>query len=222
MNGHIPASSDTVPSELMEDTTMSAAAISTYTGNQHQPVSSADLEFSTMPMSSVTAENPGPHLHGAVSSIGSGDEAPQAENTTHSFTVDSLLNSQMDERYGSSSREILGAAPAARTTLREPEVNGNQACRFKCLEPIIPMLQGIIDAKLACELLDLYFVEPGGSLFRCSSPYVLAHIVRKESLLRSANPKRPTPALLVTMLWVSAQTAESSLFLLPGQKSRVC
>ncbi|KAF3801118.1 Xylanolytic transcriptional activator xlnR [Colletotrichum gloeosporioides] len=117
---------------------------------------------------------------------------------------------------------MLGAASAARTTLREPEVNGNRACRFKCLEPIIPMLQGIIDAKLACELLDLYFVEPGGSLFRCSSPYVLAHIVRKESLLRSANPRRSTPALLITMLWVSAQTAESSLFLLPGQKSRVC
>ncbi|KAH9236269.1 hypothetical protein K456DRAFT_1832473 [Colletotrichum gloeosporioides 23] len=128
----------------------------------------------------------------------------------------------MDERYGSSSSGILGAASAARTTLREPEVNGNRACRFKCLEAIIPMLQGIIDAKLACELLDLYFVEPGGSLFRCSSPYVLAHIVRKESLLRSANPRRSTPALLVTMLWVSAQTAESSLFLLPGQKSRVC
>ncbi|KAK1854786.1 transcriptional activator xlnr [Colletotrichum chrysophilum] len=128
----------------------------------------------------------------------------------------------MDERYGSSSSEILGAASAARTTLREPEVDGNRACRFKCLEPIIPMLQGIIDAKLACELLDLYFVEPGGSLFRCSSPYVLAHIVRKESLLRSANPRRSTPALMVTMLWVSAQTAESSLFLLPGQKSRVC
>ncbi|KAK2740566.1 transcriptional activator xlnr [Colletotrichum kahawae] len=84
------------------------------------------------------------------------------------------------------------------------------------------MLQGIIDAKLACELLDLYFVEPGGSLFRCSSPYVLAHIVRKEALLRSANPRKSTPALLITMLWVSAQTAESSLFLLPGQKSRVC
>ncbi|KAI8649518.1 Fungal-trans domain-containing protein [Fusarium keratoplasticum] len=84
------------------------------------------------------------------------------------------------------------------------------------------MLEGIIDADLACELLELYFVEPGGSLFRCSSPYVLVHVLRKESLLRSTNPRRSTPALLVTMLWVSAQTVESSLFLLPGQKSRVC
>ncbi|KAF5618754.1 transcription activator [Fusarium sp. NRRL 52700] len=96
------------------------------------------------------------------------------------------------------------------------------ACRYKCLEPIIPLLHGIIDARLVCELFELYFVEPGGSLFKCSSPYVLAHVMRKESLLRADDPRTCTPALLVTMLWVSAQTAESSLFLLPGQKSIVC
>ncbi|TXC09097.1 hypothetical protein FocTR4_00004461 [Fusarium oxysporum f. sp. cubense] len=98
----------------------------------------------------------------------------------------------------------------------------SRACRYKCLEPIIPLVHGIIDAKLVCELFELYFVEPGGSLFKCSSPYVLAHVMRKESLLRADNPRTCTPALLVTMLWVSAQTAESSLFLLPGQKAIVC
>jgi xylanolytic transcriptional activator XlnR len=46
--------------------------------------------------------------------------------------------------------------------------------------------------------------------------------MRKESLLRDNNPRTCTPALLVTMIWVSAQTAESSLFLLPGQKAIVC
>ncbi|KAG5812634.1 hypothetical protein H9Q71_004231 [Fusarium xylarioides] len=98
----------------------------------------------------------------------------------------------------------------------------SRACRYKCLEPIIPLLHGIIDARLVCELSELYFVEPGGSLFKSSSPYVLAHVMRKESLLRAENPRTCTPALLVTMLWASAQTAESSLFLLPGQKAIVC
>ncbi|KAF4485644.1 transcription activator [Fusarium agapanthi] len=98
----------------------------------------------------------------------------------------------------------------------------SRACRYKCLESIIPLLHGIIDDRLVCELFELYFVEPGGSLFKCSSPYVLAHVMRKESLLRADNPRTCTPALLVTMLWVSAQTAESSLFLLPGQKAIVC
>ncbi|KAH8895874.1 hypothetical protein GQ53DRAFT_854075, partial [Thozetella sp. PMI_491] len=94
--------------------------------------------------------------------------------------------------------------------------------RFKCLEPILPILHGVVDTELACELLEMYFVEPGGSLFRCASPYVLTRVLRKESLLRPDNPRRTTPALLTTMLWVSAQTAESSLFLFPGQKARVC
>ncbi|KAH7137770.1 fungal-specific transcription factor domain-containing protein [Dactylonectria macrodidyma] len=93
---------------------------------------------------------------------------------------------------------------------------------FKCIEPILPMLHGIVDEKLACELLEMYFLEPGGSLFRCASPYVLTHVLRKESLLRSDTPRRTTPALLTTMLWVSAQTAQSSLFLRPGQKTQVC
>lgn len=114
------------------------------------------------------------------------------------------------------------AASQPTAQCRDRDTNRPRGCRYKCLEPIVPMLGGIIDADLACELLELYFVEPGGSLFRCSSPYVLVHVLRKESLLRSVNPRRCTPALLVTMLWVTAQTVESSLFLLPGQKSRVC
>ncbi|KAG4263723.1 hypothetical protein FPRO03_08999 [Fusarium proliferatum] len=66
-------------------------------------------------------------------------------------------------------------------------------CRYKCLEPIIPLLHGIIDARLVCELFELYFVEPGGSLFKSSSPYVLAHVMRKESLLRNDNPRTCGP-----------------------------
>ncbi|RKL37756.1 hypothetical protein BFJ70_g6709 [Fusarium oxysporum] len=65
----------------------------------------------------------------------------------------------------------------------------SRGCRYKCLEPIIPLVHGIIDAKLVCELFELYFVEPGGSLFKCSSPYVLAHVMRKESLLRADDPR---------------------------------
>ncbi|KXJ92997.1 fungal-specific transcription factor domain-domain-containing protein [Microdochium bolleyi] len=132
-------------------------------------------------------------------------------NQSHLITVPSLLNTP--EAATSPSNARLGQ-PGAQPSTRP--------CRFSCLEPVVPLLQGIIDADLACELLEMYFVEPGGSLFRCASPYVLNHVLRRESLLRREAPRRTTPALLVTMLWVSAQTAESSLFLLPGQKTRVC
>ncbi|KAL1893986.1 hypothetical protein Sste5346_006127 [Sporothrix stenoceras] len=93
--------------------------------------------------------------------------------------------------------------------------------RFACLEPVLPRLERIIDAELASELLQLYFVEPGGSLFQCASPYILTRVLRRSSVLKQDNPRRTSPALLVTMLWTSAQAADS-LFLLPSQKARVC
>ncbi|KAF4972709.1 hypothetical protein FSARC_774 [Fusarium sarcochroum] len=133
-----------------------------------------------------------------------------------------LSISSAHSRNNAEGRGLWSTVATSQVAARCQDANVLKGCRYKCLEPIVPMLKGIIDAELMCELFELYFVEPGGSLFRCSSPYVLAHVLRKESLLRAINPRRCTPALLVTMLWVSAQTAESSLFLLPGQKSRVC
>ncbi|KAF4428268.1 hypothetical protein F53441_14057 [Fusarium austroafricanum] len=106
--------------------------------------------------------------------------------------------------FGLAVRNIIDPASVLSAQNEAPSTTAAsqpQHCRYKCLEPIIPMLEGIIDAGLVCELLELYFVEPGGSLFRCSSPYVLAHVLRKETLLRSNNPRTCTPALLVTMLW---------------------
>ncbi|KAI4602460.1 hypothetical protein KJ359_009704 [Pestalotiopsis sp. 9143b] len=85
------------------------------------------------------------------------------------------------------------------------------------------MLHGIIDEDLACKLLESYFREPGRSLFECASPYVLTHVLRKDSLLRSDSPRRTTCALLVTILWVTSQTADDdSFFLAPGRKAIVC
>lgn len=153
-----------------------------------------------------------PHsLSGRDSLHASAQEPVGALPQQSTITVPSLLNTP----------EAVTSPATARSGQREmPE--SARSCRYQCLAPVVSLLQGIIDADLACELLEMYFVEPGGSLFRCSSPYVLTHVVRKASLLRNDAPRKTTPALLVTMLWVSAQTADSSLFLLPGQKTRVC
>lgn len=93
---------------------------------------------------------------------------------------------------------------------------------YKCLESLLPFLEGVIDSQAACELLDFYFAQPGNSLFQSASPYVLSHVVRKQSLLYAAQPRETTSALLSTMLWVSAQTADIPLLLLPGKRARVC
>ncbi|KAI0158525.1 transcriptional activator xlnR [Pestalotiopsis sp. NC0098] len=104
-----------------------------------------------------------------------------------------------------------------------PRSDEHRTSRFRCLEPVLPMLHGIIDEDLACKLLESYFREPGRSLFECASPYVLTHVLRKNSLLRPDSPRRTTCALLVTILWVASQTADDdSFFLAPGRKATVC
>lgn len=95
-------------------------------------------------------------------------------------------------------------------------------CRYRCLDPVLPYLRDIIPASVACDLLDVYGTEPGSSLFRCASPYILTRIFRKKSLLHPTNPRRTTPALLATMLWCSAQTADIVLLHVPGSRAKIC
>lgn len=93
-------------------------------------------------------------------------------------------------------------------------------CRYSCLRPILPHLQDIISPSLACDLLDVYFTEPGSSFFSSSSSYVLTPIIRKNSLLHPTHPRPTTIALLSAMLWCSAQTADFVSLRLPGSRSK--
>lgn len=95
-------------------------------------------------------------------------------------------------------------------------------CRYRCLDAVLPYLRDIIPASVACDLLDVYLTEPGSSLFRCASPYIITRVFRKKSLLDPVNPRRTTPALLATMLWCSAQTADIVLLHVPGSRARIC
>lgn len=94
-------------------------------------------------------------------------------------------------------------------------------CRYACLMPVLPYIADIIPASVACDLLDVYLTEPGSSLFRCASPYILTRIFRKKSLLHPTNPRPTTPALLATMLWCAAQTADIVLLHVPGSRSKI-
>lgn len=95
-------------------------------------------------------------------------------------------------------------------------------CRYRCLDPVLPYLREIIPASVACDLLDVYLTEPGSSLFRCASPYILTRIFRKSSLLHPTHPRQTTPALLATMLWCAAQTADIVLLHVPGSRAKIC
>ncbi|OIW30913.1 hypothetical protein CONLIGDRAFT_630818 [Coniochaeta ligniaria NRRL 30616] len=94
-------------------------------------------------------------------------------------------------------------------------------CRYRLLDPVLPYLRDIIPASVAADLLDVYLTEPGSSLFRCASPYILTRIFRKKSMLHDTHPRHTTPALLATMLWCAAQTADIVLLHVPGSRAKI-
>lgn len=128
----------------------------------------------------------------------------------------------------SSSHQERGSFSASTTRDESiPEKNSlykapSSDCRYRCLDPVLPYLRDIIPASVACDLLDVYLTEPGSSLFRCASPYIITRVFRKKSLLHPTTPRQTTPALLATMLWCSAQTADIVLLHVPGSRSRIC
>jgi len=63
--------------------------------------------------------------------------------------------------------------------------------------------------------------DPGSSLFRGASPYILTRIFRKKSILHPTAPRYTTPALLATILWCVAQTADVMVLHVPGTRARV-
>lgn len=98
---------------------------------------------------------------------------------------------------------------------------GDAGCRYRCLDPLLPFLGDSFPVSVACDLLDVFLLDPGTSLFRFSSPYILTRIFRKRSLLHPTHPRQLTPALLATILWCCAQTADISVLLVPGSRSKL-
>lgn len=94
-------------------------------------------------------------------------------------------------------------------------------CQYKFLQPVLPYIRHIISSSVACELLDIFLTDPGSSLFRGASPYILTRIFRKKSILHPTNPRNTTPALLATILWCVAQTADVMVLHVPGTRARI-
>lgn len=94
-------------------------------------------------------------------------------------------------------------------------------CRYPCLYPLLPFFGDRLPAPLACDLFDVYLVDPGTSLFRRGSPFIMTRIFRKKALLHPTNPRQTSPALLATILWCCAQTADLPSLLVPGFRSKL-
>ena len=101
--------------------------------------------------------------------------------------------------------------PSPATTLYSgvPRTGASHGIRYPVLEPLVPYITQIMPISLACELLELYFESSSSAFMQPVSPYVLGYVFRKQSFLRSNNPRECSPALLASMIWIGCLTSES-------------
>ncbi|KAF2657088.1 hypothetical protein K491DRAFT_777514 [Lophiostoma macrostomum CBS 122681] len=96
-------------------------------------------------------------------------------------------------------------------------------CRYPVLKPLLPHLGSIISVSMACELLEYYFQSSSSVFMEPISPYILGSVFRKRSFLRQHKPRKCSPALLASILWIAAQTSEASyLTSSPSARSVIC
>lgn len=100
---------------------------------------------------------------------------------------------------------------------------GIASCRYPVLKPLIPHLGTIMTVSTACDLLDFYFQSSSSVFMEPLSPYILGSVFRKRSFLRQHKPRKCSPALLSSILWVAAQTSEASyLTSSPSARAIIC
>ncbi|ORY12504.1 fungal-specific transcription factor domain-domain-containing protein [Clohesyomyces aquaticus] len=109
---------------------------------------------------------------------------------------------------------------AASATSSQP---GAAPCRYPVLKPLIPHLGTIMSVSMACDLLEFYFQSSSSIFMEPVSPYILGTVFRKRSFLRQHKPRKCSPALLASLLWIAAQTSEASyLTASPAARGVIC
>ncbi|OAA49226.1 transcriptional activator xlnR [Cordyceps fumosorosea ARSEF 2679] len=118
-------------------------------------------------------------------------------------------------------RDSLGGASATETNYDYGTKAPTEDCSYKFLHPVLPYIRSIIPASVACDLLEIFLTDPGSSLFHGASPYILTRIFRRRSILHPTHPRPTTPALLATILWCVAQTADVMILHVPGTRAKI-
>jgi hypothetical protein len=123
-----------------------------------------------------------------------------------SFSRSGRMNHNTSETTRSTEPRRLGSSHPQTTPVLRP-LRAPGAVRYPVLQETIHFLRPLIPDALAYDLLEAYFqVSPvtNAQLAPCAPPLVY----RKQLFLRQDQPRRCTPVLLVSMLWLSAQTAD--------------
>lgn len=114
-------------------------------------------------------------------------------------------------------------SPAPSSSQRMYPEDSTQPLQYPVLQPLLPLIRTIIPVSLACELLEKYFEEATEANLHPLSPYILSYVYRKNSFFHPTHPRRCSPALLASILWVAARSPGK-----PGQiwlgedRERIC
>lgn len=155
--------------------------------------------------------------------------SPQSQNGLNAFRIGESPMSASRANFlgqspdGGSPGWLQLPSPTAALYTGVNVQSSSQHLRYPVLKPILPRISAIIPPALACDLLELYFSSSYSAFIQPASPYVLGFFFRKRAFLRPQNPRPCSPALLASMLWVAAQTSESSFLTSPpSARGRIC
>lgn len=114
-------------------------------------------------------------------------------------------------------------SPQSGISMNSSQAGAIVTCRYPVLKPLFPHLGAIMSIATACDLLEYYFQSSSSVFMEPVSPYILGTVFRKRSFLRQHKPRRCSPALLASMLWVAAQTSEATyLTSSPSARAIIC
>jgi len=139
------------------------------------------------------------------------------------FMLDAF-NYQRDSPLGALLDGSVGAlSPENFAGLSSQTGTGVLPIKYPVLIPILPYLKQVLPLSLACELLEYYFASSSSAHPHPVSPYLPGFVFSKRSFLTPVRPRKCSPALLASMLWIAARTSDArALTSPPSTRGRVC
>ncbi|KAK0387297.1 hypothetical protein NLU13_5610 [Sarocladium strictum] len=126
-------------------------------------------------------------------------------------------------------RSDVGGLGGLNSRTPRSERSGAQTIReavdveYPVIIPLLPFCSHQISPPLACKLLEGYFSTFSDHDAYASSPFIITHVLRKQSFLSPTSFRDCKPALLSSMLLVAAQTVEMPFFgSAPTARHRLC
>lgn len=87
----------------------------------------------------------------------------------------------------------------------------SKALKYPVLKPLMPFVPSFLTESQASSLLELYFSSQFNTNMHPVCKHIHAFIFRRASIMSKDNPRRCSPALLASMLWVAAETGGSEI-----------